>query len=53
MEDIIVVEDLVKKFGNFEAVKGVSFSVKKEKSSPFLAQTEREKPPPFTCSPHF
>ena len=36
MEDIIVVEDLVKKFGNFEAVKGVSFSVKKGEVFAFL-----------------
>ena len=36
MEDIIVVENLVKKFGDFEAVKGVSFSVKKGEVFAFL-----------------
>lgn len=36
MEDVIVVENLVKKFGDFEAVKGISFSVKKGEIFAFL-----------------
>ncbi|MDK2785915.1 MAG: type transport system ATP-binding protein [Thermotoga sp.] len=36
MEDVIVTERLVKKFGDFEAVKGISFSVKKGEIFAFL-----------------
>lgn len=53
MEDVIVVENLVKKFGDFEAVKGISFPSKKERSLRFLGQTAQEKPPPYIYSPPF
>jgi len=45
-QDAIKVENLTKKFGDFTAVDGISFSVKPESCSGSSGPTARARPPP-------
>ncbi len=46
--DAIVVENLLKRYGDFEAVRGISFRVKKGEAFAFLGPNGAGKPPRFT-----
>jgi hypothetical protein len=48
---MIQVQNLVKKFGDFTAVKDISFNVDAVKSSPSSARMAPARPPPSRCSP--
>jgi hypothetical protein len=53
MPDIIRVEGLVKKFGEFTAVAGIDFTVQAGKSSDSWDPMAPENPRPSRFSPHF
>ena len=47
--EAIIVENLVKKYGDFEAVRGISFKVRRGEIFAFLDQMELEKRRQFIC----
>jgi ABC-type branched-subunit amino acid transport system ATPase component len=53
MSNILEVQNLAKHYGDFEAVKGISFSIKEGEIFSLLDPMVRGKRPPSQCSPHF